>query len=421
MEKIKVLLKSDDFFKNFLVTFGGQLIVMILSFLLNKIISNSYSVEQFGVYNLIRRLSSIISFFMLMAMGITIPKYVAEAQTKKDNLLISNYIIDGLVIILSASIITIGILLLIKNYLAIFVFNSINFAKYILPVCLFSLGTTLSTYAYSYYSGINNFVKYNCINVSVQIILIIASLVIDSMLYLFYVWSAFLLLYSIYEIYIICNKHTIKINSIKVDFNSLKELLLYSIPRVPGELVLFAYNLIPLTIITGKFGLKDVGLFSASLSINSIITPFFSMIGIVLLPMAGRSIAEKTERQFNYKINFFAIIYLIISIFAIIFIYSFGEIILKILFSDEYVLCLPILKITILSIIPYSMYLLLRNPIDGVSKFPYNTINLLISFFVYVLILLFSNNIETCAFSLIISYSILGFLSIFSWNFINKK
>ncbi|HFU3699517.1 TPA: hypothetical protein ACGOZB_001455, partial [Streptococcus suis] len=75
----------------------------------------------------------------------------------------------------------------------------------------------------------------------------------------------------------------------------------------------------------------------------------------------------------------------------------------------------------IISILPNAFYLLLRNPLDGLSKFPYNTICLIISFVIYLVLLISSKNIEQVAYSIVAAYSILGAMSLFFWIFALRK
>lgn len=75
----------------------------------------------------------------------------------------------------------------------------------------------------------------------------------------------------------------------------------------------------------------------------------------------------------------------------------------------------------IFSIIPNAYYLLLRNPLDGKSKFPYNTVCLLISFMVYIILLLFAPDIKVCAVDTIAAYTVLGILTFISWCKVSKK
>ena len=112
---IKMPLK-DSFYKDLMITLLGQVVVMAVTFLLNKVISNQYSVHDFGTYNLIKRAVSIVSFVMLMAMGIAIPKYVSEADELKNNDLKESYMFSSLFLILSAFVFLTLPILLFKNF-----------------------------------------------------------------------------------------------------------------------------------------------------------------------------------------------------------------------------------------------------------------------------------------------------------------
>ena len=131
MNKIKKILQEDTFYKDLLVTFGGQIIVMLLSFVLNKIISNQYSVSDFGVYNLIKRFASVVTFVMLMAMGIAIPKYIAEAKAKKSKKLMQSYMINGLKIILIMFVAITLVLVIKKEFWAKIILGNSQYFNFI--------------------------------------------------------------------------------------------------------------------------------------------------------------------------------------------------------------------------------------------------------------------------------------------------
>ena len=137
-----------------------------------------------------------------------------------------------------------------------------------------------------------------------------------------------------------------------------------------------------------------------------------------LLLMGLRTVLSKfnnNEKEVHEKIKILAYIYTIVSILSIAFVYIFGEFLLKLLFNQEYIKSIEIVRIMIISILPNAFYLLLRNPLDGKSKFPYNTICLIISFIVYVALLLCAKTIMMCAFDTIIAYTVLGVLTLISW------
>lgn len=416
MSYIKKIISKDAFYKDLIITFGGQIVVMLLSFALNKIISNQYSVSDYGIYSILKRFSSVITFVMLMAMGIAIPKYIAEANAKKNKKFMESYMISGLITIVTMFLVITITLVLFSSVWSKLIFNSNCYKKYMIAISLFSCGNCLVTYAYSFYRGVNNFVKYSVINIILQIIFILPTVFINSNLWnLYFIWGTISIIYGLIETVIIFRKNRFNFSNIRSKVFTLKELIIYSLPRVPGEFILFAYSLIPLTIVSYKFGTAQVGYFSAALSINSLVTPVFSLVGTILLPLVSGSKFNNNEKEVHEKIKILAYIYTIVSILAIAFVYIFGELLLKLLFNQEYIKSIEIVRIMIISILPNAFYLLLRNPLDGKSKFPYNTICLIISFIVYAALLLCAKTIMMCAFDTIIAYTVLGVLTLISW------
>lgn len=410
-------IKNDTFYKDLFITFIGQFIAMLITFILNKIISNIYSVEIFGIYNLTKRFSALISFIMLMAMGIAIPKFIAEAKEKHDKKLLESYLLSAIVIILFVSTALTIILIILKDFFSILIYGDIKYGIYIFPACIYSFSTAIMTYIYSYYRGINDFTKYNMICIIMQFLMLVITLINRHNLYnLYMLWGFCLIIYSLIELINIVSTNKISITNLKEKLYTLKELLIYTIPRVPGEIILFSYSLIPLSIVSNKFGLDQVGFLSAAISINSLITPLFSLVGTILLPLMSKSVVTNSQDNVKRKIKYLGIIYICFSFLSILFIYLFGKYIVVLMFNTEYVKALPLIQITMLSILPNSIYLLLRNPLDGISNKPYNTISLIVSFLIYVILLIVSPSIEICAFSMTLSYTVLGFLSFYFWK-----
>nr|APZ78915.1 Wzx [Streptococcus suis]APZ78937.1 Wzx [Streptococcus suis] len=389
---------------------------MGITFLLNKIISNQYSVEDFGTYNLIKRAVSIVSFVMLMAMGIAIPKYISEANELNDQKLKESYMLSSLSLIIITSLTLTTILLIFKDSISKLMFGSSQLSNYILPICMYAFSAGLITYTYSFYRGINNFGKFNIIGFNLQLLTLLTVLFIkDNLLLLHYSWSILLLIYATFEILTLYKKYNFSFKNYNNKLGTLKTLFEYGFPRVPGDFVLFAFNLAPMIVVNSNFGTEQVAFFSAALSINALITPVFSLVGTILLPFVSKSMVNNSVDNMKNKIKVLGVIYIIISLISIFIIYLFGETILILLFNSDYVNSIQIVKIVIISILPNAFYLLLRSPLDGVSKFPYNTICLMVSFIIYIILLICSNTIEMVACSVVITYTILGLLSLGCW------
>ena len=192
-------------------------------------------------------------------------------------------------------------------------------------------------------------------------------------------------------------------------------------PRVTGECVLFAYTLLPLLIVTNKFGFEQSGYFSAAISINTMVTPLFSFVGVILLPEVSKCLVNHKLKEAQRKIRLLMLIYIVLSILGILFVEMFPKFVVKILFQSEYEAAIPLIRITIISILPNSLYLLFRNPLDAISKIPYNTICLISSFIIMLLGMLFANDIALCAYIFMGAYCLLGIMSWIFWGKGYKK
>ncbi|ADY12209.1 hypothetical protein [Sphaerochaeta globosa] len=91
--------KEKEWNHDLLVTIVGQLLVLVISFAVNKILAVRYTNEEYAVYGILRRLASVVTYVSLMAMGIAVPKYLAEYKEKKDDVTYSLFHISSLSIV----------------------------------------------------------------------------------------------------------------------------------------------------------------------------------------------------------------------------------------------------------------------------------------------------------------------------------
>ncbi len=411
-------IKNNRFFSDVAITTIGQIVVMLVAFALNKVVSNNLTVENFGVYNLIRRSVSVVSYVMLAAMGIAVPKFIAELVEKKDERGKATYGITSLLIVCFFCLIASIILAVFPNTVAEIVFGAKEYSVYVLPIILYSVTSTLFTYICSYYRGVGDFKKYNVFQIAMQVATLVIALIAGVNLYWIIVgWS---IVYGVLDLVILINFTINESKQVKpfklCEFkDSAKTLLKYGLPRIPGEFVLFAFSLLPLSVVLHKFGLTESAYFSCAISITTMITPLFSFVGIVLLPMASKSLVNKDIKTVTKSLKVLTVLYLAISLLAIGFIELLPEFVISVLFSGEYFDAIYIVRIVIISLLPNAIYLLLRNPIDGISKVPYNTIVLIISFAITVVAMYLSPDMITCSWAYVLGYVVLGVLSYIAW------
>ena len=187
--KILSRLKSG-FINDVMITTLGQVVIMIFSFILNKVLSSMLTVEDFGIYNLIRRASGVITYMMLVAMGIAVPKYLAEYKEKEDEKKLSCFVIVSLGIVLFFSIICCVVIYACKDFFSRLLFDSDAYWIYIFPMLCFSFASALATYSYSYFRGVGDYRKYNSFQIVVQFLMVVMAIAVGKNVYMVYLFCA---------------------------------------------------------------------------------------------------------------------------------------------------------------------------------------------------------------------------------------
>lgn len=412
-----------SFKKDVIITIIGQLIVLLVTFIVNKIVSVQLGTEGYTEFSIAKRSAGVISYVMLMGLGIAVPRFIPQAKAEKNEILKRKYILSSIIILLTMSLIIILLGFFGKKILSTIIFGSQDYSYTVLSMLIFAFSTSITTLAISFYRALDQFYMYSISQIIIQFIMLLCTFFLNkefNNLILF--WG---ILTGIYGL-LICIRIIKREKCLKKEVflfldNPIRKLLKYCLPRIPGEFILFAYTTVPIILINHKLGINATTPFATGITITTMISPLFSFVGIVLLPLVSKSVVEGNIKSSQNKVRKLGIVYLGLSILAILCVEIVPEVIVKVVFSDSFLGGIPIIRIMVLAVLPNAIYLLLRNPIDAVSEKAYNTFNLMISFFVLNLIIILSNNVLVYALSFFIAYSILGILSFLTWKLCCKR
>lgn len=374
--------------KDIVWTLLGQITIMTCMLILNKVLSNVLSIEDFGQYNIIRKSSSVLSFVLLGGMGITLPRYLAISISQKRIRSTKSILLGSALYLLIVDFTVLILYLLFKPFLCSIVSGTDSLSVYIL-IYFYSLFTALSSYLYAYYRGIAKFKEFNISQIVIQLTIMVTLFIpSDGIIsYIFY-WTAChfaVLLVYLFKEYI-KYKRIIKISTSRNDIiESTKRMSIYSLPRMLGDFFLFAYSAFPLIYIGQTHSLSDVSFFSVGLTIFNLSNTVFSFLGIILLPLISKMVVAKQIKEADQLINKILWLYLSIAAAILVVLLLFMPYAIHLFFSDSYIEASYLSKIICLSILPSVFYYLYRNPNDAISVFPFNTIILAISFVILVL------------------------------------
>ncbi|MBD3905467.1 oligosaccharide flippase family protein [Chryseobacterium sp. Ch-15] len=407
--------------KELIISILAQFLILFIGLLINKIIVNNMSVNDYGVYNTIKKGASVITFVGLGGLGIALPKFLPQANNSKE---IKHQLISSLFIVTILTLIIGTIIFLNNKNLTKLIFNNDN-SVFIYLMFLFGISNSFIALIFAYLRGVNKIINFNVFQIISQISLLAVAIIFKTSLAQYFLYSSLILIFSFFIIYGYVAITATKFKNNRNFFSDIKKqakkLFSFGYTRMFGDLILFSIGVIPLIIINNKFGLKENAYFSTATMLNTLITPFFSYIGIILLPKASKALVEKQYSYLKKTVDKFLFIYIAISVFFIAFFYFFNHILILILFSKDYLVVSKYIIITSFTILPNSIYLLLRNVNDALDNRPYNTFSLLISSSIGFLLMFFSTTFDYLIISFVIMYLILGILSFLNWTYLKNK
>ena len=419
------LLTGSSFRKDVLWTVMTQFLVMLLAFGITKIASNILTVDEFGQYNVVRRSVSVISFVMLSGMGITLPRYLAIYQGARQYRKMVDLICCSLFFVGIVCAILVVVASLFSGTLMQYVTGGSNGTLYWLALA-FAFSTSMSALLIAYYRGVNDFKNYSITQVAFQFLLLLSLLFIprQNVNAVFLLWSistfAFTVIYFIYENH---KNRSIVFRAYRgSNFGGMmKTIAVYSSPRLVGDFLLFSFSAYPVLYLSQVMTMSDVAYYSVGMTIINMATPFFSFLGVVLLPYVSGAMSNGRFSEARRLIRRLSSWYLILALVLTLVFWLFMPFLIRLFFSPDYVVSKDISRAMLLSVLPQSMYLLYRNPIDAISTIPYNTVILLVSCVVLIVLFSFSNTLSDYAYSFVCASFVQGGLSMLVWMIINKK
>lgn len=412
----------NDFNRDVMVTGMGQMVVMLLLFIMNKYLSTVLRPEAYTVFLIANKSAAVIAFLMIFCLGIAIPRYLPKYLSCNAKVQGESFIRASLLCLMFMSTAILAMGSMYSEELSTWIFAGVGSNYLVIGMLLYAAGIAYSNFLYAFFRGEDDFYSYGISQIVIQCVLLVGAVgCFYDLPYMLSVWGVSMVVISIlwfsrgyhrlFQHYIsACPMQQIKV--------CVREILIFCFPRLPGDLIWFSFIAVPLILLNHKLGTEGATGFGVALMVNSMLTPFFSLVGTVLLPYVSRKMSSREGgRDIFNRIRGLLILYIITSVGMSISIFAFAEYILCFLFSSEYMQYAAMVRYMSLAIFPNAIYLLFRNPLDAVSRFPFNTINLGISFIVLNMVLWYGNSITVYIGGFLAAYFLLGILSWASWKY----
>lgn len=407
-------------------TFSIQILIMLSSFAINKLLANRMSIDDFGQYNVIKRSVQVLSFVMLAGVGIAIPRYIPIYRNSTPPKRILPLLCASIIYIIGISIIVVLVCTLFSAQMQDIIIGQNDNTTLFIIALAYAFVLAMAQYAFAYYRGIGNFKWYNSTQLAMQLSIIVP-LVLLPIVTVKYVFASWLLITILLVAYLLGRELWLFIRrngAFKLE-SSLKShlatIIKYSSGRLIADFFQFSLSAFPLIYISNNLDLQTTAYFSVGIFFVTMVTPIFSFMGIILLPYISQSIARNEMANADRLVNRLALIYIGTSLLFTGFIYVFTRFLTTLLFTSDYIVTTDLTHIIILSILPQALYMLYRNTIDAVSVIPYNAIILGLCFAAMVASFMFSTTLNQFAWAYVGVSVVQGFVSLIIWKCIKMR
>jgi O-antigen/teichoic acid export membrane protein len=404
------------------LTFITEMIVLIGGIISIRLAGQEFGTKGFGEYSIARRSMSLLAFPMLQGLGTSIPRYVALSYRKKKpiNAKQISYFVTGFLLLAPFIFLFSLISFLTPTIISKLFFGDSFYTYYTLPILLVTIGLCFNRVVYGYLRGLLSMKIANLFHLLSIGITPSLSIYLSSnkpaicILLMGLIWLTISIITT--GFLFIRDKELLKDIKISQIKNNMRDLFVYGLPRIPGEFALFGLSALPTFIIAHKSGVEEAGLFSFGIALMQLVGSLFSTVGIILLPHISRKRANNEWQEIKDCVKM-ALSYSIFT--ASIIVTAFQWLLPNIVLfwmGNEFLSAVSVSRWLLWGAIPYVIYSILRNPIDAITTYPYNSINIILIFIsTFVICWFFYTSVkpQIVVFSNILC---LSFMTIMSWK-----
>lgn len=366
--------------KNAKIIFIFSLVAGGLGYLLRLILARSLTPAEYGLFYATYTFVSAFILLRELGLGSTLSKFIAEYEAKKDKVMIKKLILSAFQIQMISGCIIMLIIFFSSDYLALHFFHN-TAASILIKVFIiaFWLAIIQDIFA-STAIGLQN-TAYMSVVESMRTILVIGialtllfftplkNAIAPALAYL----AAQLILPFIY--YNLFNRMLPDFSKTpaKLDSQVTWKMLRFSSPLLlasAGSIIIASTDTLALTYFRS---LNEVALYQIALPIVSVLWYFSLSIGTVMLPMSSELLSRGHHTKIKNAVEtIFKYSFAIIIPFAMLLV-AFPEIVIRLIFGNQYVAAAPALQILAFSSIFYTIWFINSFTLTGLGKPEINT------------------------------------------------
>lgn len=357
-------------------TFATEFTVMGSQILVYKLAAHFLGTQGFSEYAVARRTLSLLNPLTLLGMGVALPRYVAFAAGKTTPEKISRYLRAATWCVAVTILVSVALMNIFSGPFSYLFFGNRSYSYLTFPLSCIIVGLGLHAIAYSYFRGLLEMTRANWLQfVNLGIVPLAAFVFFSS---------------SLTKVLTVLGSMTATVALVALLFalnrrpgarcgSEVRELLRYGIPRVPGDFFQMALLALPATLVAHVRGVQEAGFVAFDISVMGMIGAMFTPIGLILLPKASRMFAEGAVKNLKSQVRNIAVVTVVISLALTLGVLLLGPTAIRLYLGPQFHKAGTMLIIIAAGIIPYCLFLVLRNVVDAFHVNAVNARNLFIA------------------------------------------
>ncbi|HAY22786.1 MAG TPA: hypothetical protein DCY27_11635 [Desulfobacterales bacterium] len=367
------------FFKDVVLTFVTQFIVLVSFFYGFKLIAASFGPQGVGEYSLVKRVIGFIQPILLLGLGIGLPRYISMSKLAARR---GGYLRAGFLVVFFFTTMALVLINVMRGAFSNIFFGDSSYSTLIMPVSALLAGLILHALVSSCLRGMLLAGAFNLLDivnlalVPIMILLFVDNLTVAKLVGLIGV-STFAISFGFSLLFL---KDLFLWGRGEGFLHSLRELTVYSFPRFINSFVYAAFFSAGPILAAHFVPMRDVGYLSVSQSLLGTVGAIVSPLGILLLPKIGNLISQKRSREIKENLGYLIGATIYCSIFVFLQMFVFADSIVEFWLGPDFVDAALIMRIILCSI-PFFLFCGTFGPIlEAAQVRPVNLINLSASF-----------------------------------------
>ena len=407
----------EDFARSVTISTAAEAASIVLALLALRAAAG-FGPVGFGIYAVGRRALQLIAYPALLGLGISLPRHVAHdgvfgaESTSRQALLAA-------LLLLTPGFVALALLALIwPGTIADIFYGDSSYVGMARSIVIAALGLGVHTLAHGLYRGRMQFHRAALLHVlGAGLIPLLAILAADGPQGAIALTGAgWMLAGAVSLVEVTVRRESAPQHRSRRLSGVVRALASHGVVRVPGELALFALFAVPVLIVARTAGAAPAGFLSLGLSVVALGASGLAGFGVVLLPYISRAAARGDNAGIVRSVGRILGPIVLASAAMTAAIYVITPPALVYLLGTQYANAADSVRLVTLGIVPYVVYVILRNPLDAVRVWPYNSINLSVSLGFMLLLLTVVPRTVSPAAAVLLSLILLGALTLASWR-----